>query len=110
MGVGASIKDRNTSAEMRKLVGVEPIIRRGRLRWYGHVMRKNDEDWVKNYMEIIVEGRSQVGRPRMTWLESVEVDMTELEIDREDVHDRKKWGNNVMNMKSNPIGKWNIDQ
>ena len=40
-------------------------------------------------MEFIVEGRP-VGRPRSTWLESVEADMAELEIDKEDVHDRKK--------------------
>ena len=32
-----------------------------------------------------------VGKPRRTWLESVESDMAELEIDKEDVHDRKKW-------------------
>ena len=50
-------------------------------------MRKSDEDWVKKYMEFRVEGR----RPRRTWLESVEADMAELEIDREDIHDRKKW-------------------
>ena len=28
--------------------------------------------------------------PRRTWLESVEADMTELEIDKEEGHDRKK--------------------
>ena len=70
-----------------ELVGVEPIttfIRSGRLRWYGHVMRKGDEDWVKKCMEYRVEGRRPVGRPRKTWLESVEVDMAELEIDKED--------------------------
>ena len=69
---------------MRKLVGVEPIttvIRSGKLRSYGHVMRKNDEDWVKKCMELKVEGR------RPAWLDSVEADMAELEIDREDVHD-----------------------
>ena len=38
-----------------------------------------------------VEGRRPVGRPRKTWLESVEVDMAKLEIDKEDVHDRSKW-------------------
>ena len=32
----------------------------------------------------------------MTWLESVEADMAEREIDREDVHDRKKWKKYVM--------------
>ena len=40
---GISMKDRRTSEELRRLVGVEPIttvIRSGRLRWYGHVMRK----------------------------------------------------------------------
>ena len=50
----------------------------------------SDEDWVRKCMEYRVEGRRPVGRPRRTWLESVEADMAELEIDREDVHDRKK--------------------
>ena len=105
---GVSMKNRRTCEELRKLVGVEPIttvIRNGRLRWYGHVMRKGDEDWVQKCMEYRVEGRRLVGRPRRTWLESVEAAMAEFEIDREVVHDRNKWKRNVMKMKSNPIGK-----
>ena len=31
--------------------------------------------------------------------------MAELEIDKEDVHARRKWRRNVMKRKSNPIGK-----
>ena len=112
---GISLKDRRTNEELRRLVGVEPIttfIRSGRLRWYGHVMRKGDEDWVKKCMEYRVEGRRPVGRPSKTWLESVEADMAELEIDKEDVHDRSKWRRNVnvMKRKSNPIGKRTINQ
>ena len=45
---------------------------------------------MKKCMEFRVEGRRPVGRPRRTWLESVEADMPELEIDKEDVHDIKK--------------------
>ena len=45
---------------------------------------------MKKCMEMRVDGRRLVGRPRMTWLESVEADMGELEIDREDFHDRNK--------------------
>ena len=60
-------------------------------------------------MEFRVEGRRPVGRQR-TWLESVEADMAELEIDKEDVHDRKKWRRNDMKRKSNPIGKWTINR
>ena len=57
-------------------------------------------------MEFRVEDR----RPRRTWLESVETDIAELEIDKEDVHDRNKWRMNVMKRKSNPIGKRTINQ
>ena len=41
-----------------------------------------DEDCVKKCMEYSVEGRGPVGRPRRTRLDSVEVDMTEPEINR----------------------------
>ena len=44
-----------------------------------------DEDWVKKCMEYRVEGR----RPSKTWLECVEADMADHEIDK-DVHDRSK--------------------
>ena len=39
---GISLKERRTNEELRRLVGVGPItviIRVGRLRWHGHVMR-----------------------------------------------------------------------
>ena len=112
---GISLKGRRTNEELRRLVGVDPIttfIRSGRLRWYGHVMRKGDEDWVKKCMEYRVEGRRPVGRSRKTWLDSVDTDMAELEIDKEDVHDRSKWRRNVnvMKRKSNPIGKRTINR
>ena len=74
-------------------------------------MRKGDEDWVEKCMAYRVEDRRPVGRPRKTWLESVEADMTELAIDKEDGHDRRKWRRNVnvMKMKSYPIGKRTIN-
>ena len=74
---------------------ITTVIRSGRLRWYGHVIKKSDEDWVKKCMEYRVEGRRPVERPRWTWLESVDADMAKLEIDR----------NNFMKRKCNPIGK-----
>ena len=107
------MKDRRTSVELRRLVGVEPIttiISSGRLRRYGHVMRKNYEDWVKKCMEFRVEGSRPVGRPRRTWLESVDADMAELETHKEDVHDRNNYRRNLMKRKSTPIRKQTINQ
>ena len=65
---------------------------------------------MKKFMEFRVGGRRPIGRPRRTWLEIVEADMAELEIDKEDVHDINKWGKNVMKRKSNPIGKQTINR
>ena len=73
-------------------------------------MREGDEHWVKKCMEHRVEGRRPVGRPRKKWVESVEADMAKLEIDKEDVHDRKNWRRNVVKRKSNPIEKRTINR
>ena len=44
---------------------------------------------MKKCMEYRVEGRRTVVRPKKTRLESVEADMAEHEIHKEDVHDRR---------------------
>ena len=38
----------------------------------GHVLRKDDNDWVKKCMEYEVVGSRLRGRPKRTWLEAVQ--------------------------------------
>jgi hypothetical protein len=48
---------------------VEPITdvcRRNRLRWFGHVERKGDDDWVKRCTRLEVVGKRPRSRPRKT--------------------------------------------
>jgi len=47
------------------------VLQQNRLRWYGHVLRKEDDDWVKKCMEYEVEGPRPRGRPKETWREVV---------------------------------------
>jgi len=52
------VKERVPSKELRERVGTDDIIlipQQNRLRWYGHVLRKEDTDWVKKCMEYEVE-------------------------------------------------------
>jgi len=66
------VKDRVPSKELRERLGIDDIIlilQQNRLRWYGHVLRKEDTDWVKKCMEYDVEGSSPRGRPKRTWRE-----------------------------------------
>ena len=48
---GVKLKDILSSKELRERLGVDDIawiLQQNRLRWYGHVLRKDDDDWVKN--------------------------------------------------------------
>ena len=56
------VKDRVPSKELRERLGIDDIIlmlQQNRLRWYGHVLRKEDTDWVKKCMEYEVEASDQ---------------------------------------------------
>jgi len=66
------LKDRVPSKELRARLGLDDIIsvlQQNRLQWYGHVLRKEDNDWVKKCMEYEVEGTIPTGRPKKTWTE-----------------------------------------
>jgi len=65
---GIKLKDRLPSKELRERA---LILQQNRLRWYGHVLRKDDGDWVKKCMEYEVEGPRPRGRPKRTWKEVV---------------------------------------
>ena len=70
MVCGVSLRERKTNAELRKSLGIkdiDEIMRWSRLRWMGHVLRKDKDDLVRN-MEMFIEGKRGVGRPRMTWV------------------------------------------
>jgi len=67
------------------------VLQQNRLRWYGHVLRKEDNDWVKKCMEYEVEGPRTRGRPKRTWREVVKEDCQARKLNTEDVVDRSKW-------------------
>ena len=59
--------------------------------WYGHVLRKDDDDWVKKCIEYEVEGPRPRGRPKRTWREVVREDCQARKLNKEDAMDRCKW-------------------
>jgi len=71
------VKDRVLSKELRERLGIDDIILmlwQNRLRWYGHVLCKEDTDWVKKCTEYEVEGSRPRGRPKRTCSEVVQKD------------------------------------
>jgi len=55
------------------------------------MLRKDDDDWVKKWMEYEVEGSRPRGRPKSTRKEVVREDFHARKLNKEDAVDRCKW-------------------
>ena len=100
-----SLKDRKSSKELRDNLQIENItevVRRARLRWFGHVERMKEENWVKKTASMEVEGRRPAGRPKKTWRETVNADIKQLGIDTKDTNNREAWKDAISAARSNP--------
>ena len=92
---GIKLRGRFPSKELRERLGVADIalvLLQNRLRCYGHVLQKDDDDWVKKCMEYEVEGPRPRGRPKRTWREVVKEDcQARRKLNKEDAIDCNKW-------------------
>ena len=62
-----------------------------RLRWYGHVMRREEHYIGRRAMEMKVQGRRKRGRPKRRWLDNVKDDIKEKRLSADEVYDRATW-------------------
>ena len=62
-----------------------------RLRWFGHVQRREEEDCVRRILEADVRGQQSRGRQRKRWIDVVKYNMEDLRVDLMDVENRAEW-------------------
>ena len=65
-------------------------LREVRLRWFGHVMRREETYVGKRVMEIVI-GKRKRGRPRRRWKDCVKEDMAVVGVTEKDAEDRRRW-------------------
>ena len=87
-------KDKIRNEHIRSTVKVERLgmkMKEGRLRWYGHVMRRDQEYVGRKMMEMELPGKRRRGRPKRRFLNVVKKDIGEVGAKEADVKDRKVW-------------------
>ena len=62
--------------------------RKGGLKWYGHVMRREEHYVGRRTMVMKVQGRRKRGRPKRRWLDKVKDGIKEKGLSDDDVYDR----------------------
>ena len=71
------------------------MIKKSRLRWFGHVECKDDTDWVKYCMTLEIEGIRQRERLKMTRWDCIKADMENLGLSQNDAQFRNRWGKRI---------------
>ena len=93
-----TIRDRIRSSDMRQELGVKGIVeiaRQSRLRWYGHLMRMEEGNKVKEVWNMTVQGNRPRGRPKKRWMDCVKSDMEAIGLREEDASNRELWRRKV---------------
>ena len=65
--------------------------REATLRWYGHVLRKDDGYIGRRMLRMELPGKRKRGRPKRRFMDVAKEDMAEVEVTEEDVEDRSNW-------------------
>jgi len=91
---GVSPKEEKSSDELLGRLGilsVADVVRKDRLRWYGHVERKDVEDRVSKCRRLEVQGCRGRGRPKKIWEQSEKCDIRKYGMQRVKPFDKDKW-------------------
>ena len=91
---GVSLSERKSNEYVRSMLAIDDIaevMQRNRLRWFGHVERRDELCWIKRIGTLQVDGDGVKGRPRKRWREVLKEDMREKGLCNEDAWDRSRW-------------------
>ena len=75
-----------------QVVQLGEIVRQARLRWYGHVMRRDKLYVGRKVMDMELPGKRRRGRPKRRYMDAVKEDMKVVGAKERDALDRAKWG------------------
>ena len=90
--------DRKTTDEQIDMLGLKETIDRlataNGVRWYGHVLRRDDDSVLRVALNLKVSGKRKRGRPKKTWRKQVEEETEKIGL-KEDVLRRDEWRDGV---------------
>ncbi len=79
-------------------------VQESRLKWYGHVLRREEEYVGKIVVTMEVPGKSRRGRPKRRWLDNIKTDLGERELSGEEAQHRVQWRRLIRHI--DPTQKW----
>ena len=101
---GVTRKDRIENEKIRgtvKVTRVSKKVQEARLRWFGHVVRREEESCERQVMDMEVDGTRRRGRPKLRWRDCVSADCRDKNLDARAAETRTRWPRLIKN--SDPV-------
>ena len=96
---GVKLSDRRNSATLMGLLGLketaDKLAKANGVRWYGHVLRREDNDILQKALTYEVDGPRKRGRPKKMWKKQVEESSIKIGLRMEDANKRTLWREGV---------------
>ena len=102
---GMTRKDKIRNEHIRgttKVVQASRKITERRLKWYGHVMRMEEDHVVRRVMTKAIPGKRKRGRPKTRWKDVCKRDMQTVGLREGDEGDRAYWKETINNHSGDP--------
>ena len=97
---GVTKMDRVRNNYIRGTVKVTEVSKKAqeaRLRWYGHLMRREEQHVAREMMDLEVNGRRRRGRPKTRWRDCIGDDMREKGLQEGMAQERGSWRRLIKN-------------
>ena len=94
-----TLRDKMESTVIASRVGVNDLeehFRQKRWRWFGHIVRRDEEVEIKKVFELKIEVRRKRGRPVKRWIDVVEKDMKKRGVVQQNAGNREGWRRNAV--------------
>nr|XP_006824961.1 PREDICTED: uncharacterized protein LOC102806311 [Saccoglossus kowalevskii] len=92
---GVKLMDRKLTENLMQMLGlneaVDRLAKTNGVRWYGHVLRREDGHVLRRALDLEVSGPRKRGRPKKTWKMQVEEESGKVGMRMRDVLNRAKW-------------------
>ena len=96
---GVKLVDSKKMEELMEMLGLKETLDRmakaNGVRWYGHVIRRDDDNILKRAMMMEVNGQQKRGRLKMTWKRQVEESVKKVGLKIEEAGNQTRWREGV---------------
>ena len=91
----AKLMEKKRTENLMEMLGLkETVVRMAKtigMRWYGHVLRRDDGHVLRKALEFEVKGKRKRGRPKKTWKKQVEKESKRDGLEKEEALNRATW-------------------